>query len=112
MFSQESKKSSKMRTFLNFHHPGSFLSEDPKLSWERSSSPQNMIIYKKTQRYKYTMDELKLSWNKNTFVKFYELKQKIEDNSLISASIHDAKQKLWKPQVREEATIEVINNEK
>ena len=112
MFSQESKKSSKIKTYLNFHHPDSFFIEEPKLKSDRSSSPKNEVLLKKTQRYKYTMDELKLSWNKNTFIKFYELKQKIEDNSSISAIVTDSKQKLWKPQVREEATVEVITNDK
>lgn len=86
--------------------------EDQKQKSERSSSPRNEVILKKTQKYKYTMDELKLSCNKNTFIKFYELKQKIEDNSWITATVTDSKQRLWKPQVREEATVEVVSNEK
>lgn len=82
------------------------------MTQENSKTPTRDLIVKKVQKYKYTMDKMKLSLNKTTFMKFYDLKRKLEDNSSLTAVATPIKAKLWKPQVREEATIEMISGPK
>ena len=74
----------------------------------QSSTPARDIVVERAQKYKYKMDKLKLLWNKTTFLKFYDLKRMSIDQSKLNGVVIQIKDKLWKPQVREEATMEVV----
>ena len=105
LISQGVQKKSKNSTFMNFTSPGTKYLNEFTLTDEISNQG---VLPKKTQRLKYTMDELKLSCNKTTFMKFYELKTKAKHNQKLTAIIHQIKSRMWKPQVREECTLDMI----
>lgn len=55
------------------------------------------------------MDDLKLNCNKNTFMKFYQLKKKVKETHSLNIHVQEVITKLWRPQVREEATLNILN---
>ena len=69
------------------------------------------MLMKKTQKIKYTMDELKLTCNKTTFMKFYDLKSKVANLQKLYANVTKIKSHVWKPQVREECTLDIVSGE-
>jgi len=111
IMSQRDKRKNKNNTLVNFFNPDTGLVDERSMSDFETSSPTKDILPKKEQKLKYTMDKLKLTCNKNTFLKFYHLKKNIDVKEKLSVSIYNALPKLWRPQVREESTIEVITTE-
>lgn len=70
---------SKNTNYMNFitTMPSSY--EETGLSTSRrSATPGKPLFPKKAQKHKYTMESLKLSCNKQTFLKFQDLKKNIE----------------------------------
>lgn len=105
--SQKKDRRSKNHTHINFHIPMT-----PETAGYGSFAISTVsgleLIPKKEQKLKYTMDQLKLQCNKNTFLKFYQLKKKLEEKDQLSALAIKANPRLWRPQVREEATFDVV----
>ena len=73
--------------------------------------PNQNVLPKKSQKLKYTINDLKLSCNKTTFMKFYELKAKAKTKQKFFANVTQIKSRMWKPQVREECTLDMITDE-
>ena len=56
------------------------------------------------------MEELKLTWNKPTFLKFYQLKRNLNEKEKLYVNVQKVKTKKWRPQVREEFSLDVVTN--
>ncbi|CAI2385213.1 unnamed protein product [Moneuplotes crassus] len=78
------------------------------VSRERKSSADGFLINNE-QKLRYTMDELKLTCNKPTFLKFYQIKRTIKKRIRLAVQVQEVKSKLWRPQVREEFTLDVTS---
>lgn len=96
--------------FSNFMSPNPKNTSNYNLMDQRSCTPVKHVLPKKAQKIKYTMDSLKLTWNKDTFMKFYDLKSKAEQKDNFFATVTQVKSKIWKPQVREEWTLDMITD--
>lgn len=109
--SQGVHKRCKKSAYMNFMSPDSKFFSDYSPSESATGSAVSVVLPKKAQKLKYTMDKLKLTCNKTTFMKFYELKSKATNLQKLFGNITNIKSRIWKPQVREEWTLDIITNE-